>query len=170
MHAVSWGDPDILRSKLQASFADITPEQLSSALQQALVCVMRARTKRALQCVSMLIDAGASLDGLSLNVLFAPKLAKYAGQALHDGGAGELHLREIELKLLTKLGVRSLSERAETKESTSASRLPGLSVNTFRERCTSASVTPGALSSASTNRRHRSNWHPRMMLEEEPGR
>jgi hypothetical protein len=54
---VSWGDPDVVRAKMQAAFTSLTEDQWSNALQQALTCAMRNRTQHALSCVSILIDA-----------------------------------------------------------------------------------------------------------------
>jgi hypothetical protein len=93
MHAVSWGDPDILRSKLQTSLGELTGSQLARAMQHALVCAMHSRTPRQLRCVSILLDTGAPLTDLSFNALCADELAKYSPAPLH----------ELERKLLVRV-------------------------------------------------------------------
>jgi hypothetical protein len=63
VHAVSWGDPDMLRAKMQLSLTGLTSQQWDQwapALQQALICAMHDRTERALSCISILIDAVCS--------------------------------------------------------------------------------------------------------------
>ena len=63
-HAVSWGDPGIVRTQLeqivQRTDVDLHPTTLTQLLHDALVQYGRERTQRALECVQTLLEFGAS--------------------------------------------------------------------------------------------------------------
>jgi len=130
MYAVSWGDPDIVRQELTSGRTSLTSDDLSHALQKALVSAMRDRTPKTLSCVSILMEAGAELSSIAFNALCEPHLGRYV----------EVPLHELELKLLSKLQLASLASLDKSK----------LTPNTLRNAAKSK-LTLSALSKLSVS-------------------
>jgi hypothetical protein len=124
MHAVAWGDRDILRAKLQASLGELSAEQLARALQQALTSTLRNDTESTRACVTILIEAGAPLEHLSFNAFCDESLGKYVGVPLH----------ELHVKLLVSVCARTRAAHTTSEQTRTARAARGFS-HTWRNRC-----------------------------------
>jgi hypothetical protein len=167
-HAVSWGDPDVLRAKLQGSLTSLTAEQWSTALQQALACAMRSRTEQALSCISILLDSGASIAGVSFNALCQPELSDRWGVNLAEAEAKLLH--KLQISSLDEVGGlmmaqaddsrRSISERSsrepQARRDRRSSRRPSLASVVSKSRYVFHAAHDAAVG----------HWQPRMKLSE----
>jgi hypothetical protein len=120
IYPISWGNAGVLRHMFEQCTELLTPDDLRVAFQDALLAAMRTRSAGALECVTVLLEAGVQTGGICFNQLCDSSFDRYA----------RLNFESIYDRLLHKLGLNSL-----TRESFDADVdvvLKGIPHNTIR--------------------------------------
>ena len=160
MHAVSWGDPGIVKRQLEEVVSrrdqNLDSGTLTIALLEALVSCARERSQRTRDCVQTLLNFGASPRDIELDVLFHPLLCRYP-----------LPLKELATRLLhrQRLGGGLLSMGKQGKRRLSF--LMKLSQGRSRSHCPSSRSRETVAGSAEEGERDPSARRPSSKREEQ---